>query len=109
MEFILNAKVAELLGGKELTGIAVEQQGQRREIAVEGLFIAVGHQPDVKEFDNLIKLDAQGYALSGEDCRTETPGVFVAGDCRSKSVHQLTTAVADVSVAALAACAYLDA
>lgn len=109
VEFILNAKIAELLGDKELTGIAVEQQGQRREITVEGLFIAVGHQPDVKEFENLIQLDAQGYALSGEDCRTKTPGVFVAGDCRSKSVHQLTTAVADGSVAALAACAYLDA
>ena len=109
VEFVLSATVTELLGDKELTGIVVEQQGRRREIAVEGLFVAVGHQPDVKAFENLIALDGQGYALSGEDCLTKTPGVFVAGDCRSKSVHQLTTAVADGSVAALAACAYLDA
>ena len=108
VEFVLSATVTELLGDKELTGIVVEQQGRRREIAVEGLFVAVGHQPDVKAFENLIALDGQGYALSGEDCLTKTPGVFVAGDCRSKSVHQLTTAVADGSVAALAACAYLD-
>ncbi len=108
VEFVLNATVVELLGEKELTGIIVEQNGKRRELAVDGLFVAVGHQPDVKIFENMIELDNGGYALSGEDCLTGTPGVFVAGDCRSKSVHQLTTAVADGSVAALAACAYLD-
>ena len=56
-----------------------------------------------------MELDAAGYADSGEDCRTRTPGVFVAGDCRRKSVRQLTTACADGSVAALAACSYIDA
>ena len=56
-----------------------------------------------------MELDAAGYAASGEDCRTKTPGVFVAGDCRRKAVRQLTTAVADGSAAALAACAYIDA
>ena len=109
VEFVMNASVVELLGESELTGVVVEQQGQRWEIAVEGLFVAVGHQPDVNLFENLIELDKGGYALSGEDCLTGTPGIFVAGDCRSKSVRQLTTAMADGSVAALAACAYLDA
>lgn len=109
VDFVMNASVVELLGESELTGIVVEQQGQRWEIAVEGLFVAVGHQPDVNQFENLIELDKGGYALSGEDCLTGTPGIFVAGDCRSKSVRQLTTAMADGSVAALAACAYLDA
>ena len=109
VDFVMNASVVELLGESELTGIVVEQQGQRWEIAVEGLFVAVGHQPDVNLFENLIELDKGGYALSGEDCLTGTPGIFVAGDCRSKSVRQLTTAIADGSVAALVACAYLDA
>lgn len=109
VEFVLNASVVELLGENELSGVVVEQEGDRRELAVDGLFVAVGHQPDVREFENLIALDEGGYALSGEDCLTKTPGVFVAGDCRSKRVHQLTTAMADGSVAALAACAYLDA
>lgn len=109
VEFVLNASVVELLGETELSGVVVEQEGDRRELAVDGLFVAVGHQPDVREFENLIALDEGGYALSGEDCLTKTPGVFVAGDCRSKRVHQLTTAMADGSVAALAACAYLDA
>ena len=51
----------------------------------------------------------QGYIRAGEDCCTSAPGVFAAGDCRSKGVRQLTTATADGAVAALAACVYADA
>ena len=108
VEFVLNAKVVELMGKFELESIAVEQEGQRRELEVSGLFVAVGHAPDNDIFANIIALDKGGYADSGEDCLTVTEGVFVAGDCRKKSVHQLTTAVGDGSVAALAACSWLD-
>ena len=107
VEFVLEAEITELLGGAELEGIAVEQRGERREIAVDGLFVAIGHAPDNGIFKELVELDAAGYAASNEDCRTKTAGVFVAGDCRAKSVRQLTTAMADGSSAALAACAYL--
>ena len=75
---------------------------------VAGLFVAIGHAPDNGLFAGLMALDRAGYADAGEDCLTRTPGVFVAGDCRSKGVRQLTTAAADGSVAALAACRYLD-
>ena len=109
VEFVLNAKVTELLGENELTGIAVEQDGGRRELSVTGLFVAIGHAPDNSVFSSLFALDRAGYADAGEDCLTATPGVFVAGDCRTKSVRQLTTAAADGSVAALAACHWLDA
>ncbi len=109
VEFVLNARITELLGGEELAGIAVEQDGQRREIPLSGLFVAIGHTPDNGIVAGLMEFDRAGYAASGEDCRTRTPGVFVAGDCRAKGVHQLTTAVGDGSVAALAACQYLDA
>ena len=108
VEFVLRASVAELLGEDELTGVAVEQDGQRRELPVAGLFVAIGHAPDNGIFSGLMELDRAGYAASGEDCLTATPGVFVAGDCRAKGVRQLTTAVGDGSVAALAACQYLD-
>ena len=108
VEFVLNAKITGLLGDSELTGIAVEQDGQPREIALSGLFVAIGHAPDNAIFAELIDTDKGGYADSDESCLTRTPGVFVAGDCRKKSVHQLTTAVADGSVAALAACSWLD-
>ena len=76
---------------------------------VPQVLVAVGHEPDNAIFSDFMELDAAGYADSGEDCRTRTPGVFVAGDCRRKSVRQLTTACADGSVAALAACSYIDA
>ena len=108
VEFVLNAKVTELQGEDELSAIVVEQDGQRRVLDVAGLFVAVGHAPDNGVFAEHIELDKAGYAASAEDCLTRTEGLFVAGDCRAKSVHQLTTAVGDGSVAALAACSWLD-
>ena len=107
VEFVLGASVKELLGEEELRGIVIEQQGQQRTLDVTGLFVAIGHRPQLEAFSHVIELDSQGYALSGEDCFTACEGVFVAGDCRGKRVRQLTTAVADGSVAALAACEYL--
>ena len=106
---MMNARVTSLLGENELTGLTVEQEGVMHEIPVTGLFVAVGHQPDNGIFAGLMALDEAGYADSGEDCMTKSAGVFVAGDCRKKGVRQLTTAVADGAVSALAACRYLDA
>ena len=109
VEFVLNSSITALHGETELTGITVtDKMGNERKIAVDGLFVAIGHAPDNGIFAGLIDLDAGGYADSGEDCMTKTPGVFVAGDCRKKSVRQLTTAAADGSAAALAACSYID-
>ena len=109
VEFVMNASVRELLGEDELSGIIVEQNGERRWIEVSGLFVAVGHEPDNAAFQNLLTLDEGGYVSAGEDCRTKTEGVFVAGDCRAKKIRQVTTAAADGAVAALAACAWLAA
>ena len=108
VEFVMEARVQALLGEEELTGLLLEQNGVHRELPVEGVFIAIGHQPDNAAFAAYLELDKTGYAASGEDCRTVTPGLFVAGDCRTKAVRQLTTAAADGAVAALAACEYLD-
>lgn len=108
VEFILNASITKLLGEEELNGIVIEQDGREYGISLEGLFVAIGHRPDLTAFSEITKLDDAGYADSDERCLTGTPGIFVAGDCRRKDVRQLTTAVADGSVAALAACAYLD-
>ena len=109
VEFVLNSSITALHGETELTGITVtDKMGNERKIAVDGLFVAIGHAPDNGIFAGLIDLDAGGYADSGEDCMTKTPGVFVAGDWRKKSVRQLTTAAADGSAAALAACSYID-
>lgn len=108
VEFLLNARVTELLGNDELNGLVVEQDGAARTLSVDGVFVAVGHQPDNEAFRALTALDARGYADAEEDCLTRTPGFYVAGDCRKKGVHQLTTAVADGATAALAAVHYID-
>lgn len=107
VELITEAAVCELLGEDELTGLIIEQRGERRELEVSGLFVAIGHAPELGAFADIIELDKLGYAAASEACTSATPGVFVAGDCRTKRVRQLTTAVADGSAAALAACEYL--
>ena len=76
--------------------------------AVDGLFVAIGHAPENKPFENITALNDYGYIISDERCLTDTAGVFVAGDCRTKAVRQITTATADGAVAALAACRYID-
>ena len=108
VEFVLNAVITELKGDSELSGITVEQDGVQREIPVGGLFVAIGHEPDLAAFADFLDRDAQGYAASDEGCLTKTEGFFVAGDCRRKKIRQVTTAAADGAVAALAACAWLD-
>ncbi len=108
VEFVLNAVITELKGDSELSGITVEQDGLQREIPVSGLFVAIGHEPDLAAFADFLDRDAQGYAASDEGCLTKTEGFFVAGDCRRKKIRQVTTAAADGAVAALAACAWLD-
>ena len=94
----------------ELRGIALknETSGETSELSCDGMFVAIGLIPENEPFRNLAELDSFGYLDSDERCLTKTPGVFVAGDCRTKSVRQLTTATDDGSVAALAACKYID-
>ena len=108
VEFVLNAVITGLKGDSELSGITVEQDGVQREIPVSGLFVAIGHEPDLAAFADFLDRDAQGYAASDQGCLTKTEGFFVAGDCRRKKIRQVTTAAADGAVAALAACAWLD-
>lgn len=109
VEFLLDCTVSALCGEEELEGIAVTfGDGSERRLAVDALFVAIGHAPDNAAFAGLMELDNAGYADSDEGCATRTPGVFVAGDCRKKTVRQLTTACADGSAAALAACNYID-
>ncbi|MBQ1791688.1 MAG: FAD-dependent oxidoreductase, partial [Oscillospiraceae bacterium] len=100
VEFVLNAVITGLKGDSELSGITVEQDGVQREIPVSGLFVAIGHEPDLAAFADFLDRDAQGYAVSDEGCLTKTEGFFVAGDCRRKKIRQVTTAAADGAVAA---------
>ena len=85
------------------------KDGSERVYEVKGCFIAVGQIPNNDAIKDLVDLDKGGYVLAGEDTVTRTAGLFVAGDCRSKRIRQVTTACADGSVAAIAAASYIDA
>ena len=93
-----------------LTGLQLrnEVSGETSRIAVDGAFLAVGLQPENEPFARHAKLNYWGYFDTGEDCCTATPGLFVAGDCRSKRIRQVVTAAGDGAIAAMAACRYLD-
>ena len=82
--------------------------GAERELAVDALFVSVGMVPALGAFADVLPLTDDGYAALGEDCISPAAGIFAAGDCRAKSVRQLTTAVADGACAALSACRYLE-
>lgn len=110
VSFIMNSVVTALKGDKKLSEIEIKnsESGNTDTLSLDGLFIAVGQEPQNKPFANLIALDKGGYAVSGENCLTGTDGVFVAGDCRTKDVRQLTTAVSDGTVAAIQAVKYIN-
>lgn len=81
--------------------------GSTQTLPVDGVFIAIGMEPRNAFCNGLIATDEQGYFAAGEDCRTNLPGAFVAGDCRAKPLRQLVTAAADGAVAATAAAEFL--
>ena len=111
VEFVLNASITSILGEDRLSGIEVtdKNSGEKKEIKIDGLFIAIGQEPDNKDFEELVDLDKGGYIIAGENCRTKTEGIYTAGDCRTKDVRQLVTAASDGAIAALAACSFIDA
>ncbi len=111
VEFVLNKNVTGLIEDNgRLCGVEVTDKfsGEKTVIDVAGLFVAIGQAPDNTPFANVAVLDDGGYIKAAEDCKTGTDGVFTAGDCRTKTVRQLTTAASDGAVAALAACGYID-
>ena len=109
VEFVLDSVVTALEGEDKLQAAVVENRktGEVRRLEVDSLFVAVGQIPQNQPFAHLAETDAQGYLKAGEDCRTSRPGLFAAGDGRTKTVRQLVTAAADGAVAALGAAEYL--
>lgn len=109
VEFILSTTVRDIIGDQAVERLILNNKktGKEYKLEVSGLFIAVGHVPQNEIFADVVRLDESGFILASEDCLTSHPGIFAAGDCRTKEVRQLTTAAADGAVAALAACKYI--
>ena len=103
-----NAKLVKLVGEDSLEGLVFEDKNKTQfEIKTNGLFVAIGQVPNNEKFANLADLNKDGYFVANADLSTKTLGLFVAGDCREKSVRQLTTAASDGAIAATSACNYL--
>ena len=111
IELQLSKTVKSLSGTPSLQEITLTdtKTGAESSLKADGLFVAIGQVPDNAIYADFVDLDAAGFIVADESCLTKTAGIFVAGDCRTKTVRQLTTAAADGSTAALAACNYINA
>ncbi|MBE6650778.1 MAG: FAD-dependent oxidoreductase [Ruminococcaceae bacterium] len=108
IEVILSHTVERVLGDDAFEGIIIKSENGERELKVDGMFVAIGLAPATKPFENVTALDKWGYITADESCTTDTDGIFVAGDCRTKAIRQISTAASDGAIAALAAVKYIE-
>ena len=104
-----DTSVVDFIGEEELKAIEyTDKDGNLCRQEIPAVFVAIGQVPDNGAFANVADLDEAGYIVADENCKTRTPGVFVAGDCRTKAVRQVSTAVSDGAIAATNASLYLE-
>ena len=104
-----DTSVVDFIGENELKAIEyTDKVGNLCRQEIPAVFVAIGQVPDNGAFANVADLDEAGYIVADESCKTRTPGVFVAGDCRTKAVRQVSTAVSDGAIAATNASLYLE-
>ena len=109
IEWRPNTSVIDFIGEKELTAIEYKDaDGNIKTHELPAVFVAIGQIPDNKAFANVVDIDNMGYIIADETCKTKTEGVYVAGDCRTKGVRQVATAISDGAVAATNACLYIE-
>ena len=108
-ELVWNSRVTGFLGEKRLEGVELTdvKTGERKELSLDGLFVSIGRIPDTKLFEGQVEMDEAGYLIADETTRTSLPGVFAAGDVRTKKLRQVITAAADGAMAAWSAEEYL--
>ena len=102
VEFVLNSNIIGINGKDYVESIDINEDGQERNIPINGLFIAIGQEPNNDNFKNIIELE-NGYVKSSDGVHTNCKGIYVAGDTRVKDLRQLTTAVSDGATAATVA------
>ncbi len=114
-DILFNKDNVESHTSVKITGLDISPEGVFKGVKTnvgdfkcDGMFEAIGLIPENENFKSVADLNSFGYFDSGEDCETKTNGIFVAGDCRSKKVRQITTAIADGASAAMAACNFID-
>lgn len=110
VEFLWNSEVTKIAGEDHLECIQITNKadGSSRMLDLDGLFIAVGTIPNTGNITKLLQIDKNGYIVAGEDCVTSQPGIFAAGDIRTKQLRQIVTAVADGANAITSVQEYLN-
>jgi len=112
IEVIFSTVVTDIIGDEVFKGIKIKNTDTEEvsELMLDGIFVAIGQKPENEPFASVVKINDYGYIEAGEDCipKGSPEGIFAAGDCRTKSVRQVTTATADGAVSALAACRFID-
>lgn len=105
VEIIWDTVPVTINGDMKVSGLKIQNKktGEEKNISLDGVFIAVGIVPNTEKICNLVELDESGYVIAGEDCVTSTPGIFAAGDIRTKKLRQVVTAVADGANAVVSA------
>ena len=112
IKVILSSVVLEILGEDKFEGIRIKntETDEESDITVDSIFVAIGQQPENEPFKDVVKLNDYGYIISDESCIPEAnfSGIFTAGDCRTKKIRQIATAISDGATAALEACNFVD-
>ena len=112
VEIIYSSIVSRIVGNETLRAVEIRntESGEERSLTVDGMFVCIGQAPENEPFASVAQIDERGYITAGEDCKPSgaPKGIFVAGDCRTKEIRQVTTATADGAVAALAAIKFLE-
>ena len=109
IELVLDSVVDRIVGtnGVEAVEVSNVKTGEKRTLEVQGAFIAVGTLPQTDKIEGLPDMDERGYIIAGEDGVTSIPGIFVAGDCRTKQLRQVVTAASDGANCVVSAERYL--
>lgn len=97
IEVIWDTVVEEIKGDGQVQALALfdKKKEEKSELPVDGVFIAVGIEPNTAQIEDAVELDEGGYIIAGENTKTSVPGIFAAGDVRTKPLRQVVTAVAD--------------
>ena len=110
LEFRWNSTVSQILHSEKVAGVLLKDvhSGAERALSCDGVFVSIGRKPTTELLKGQVGLDAGGYVVAGESCRTNIPGVFAVGDVRTKALRQIVTAAADGAVAVHYADEYLS-
>ena len=109
IEIVYESNISSINGEEVLSSIdIVNNNDEKRNIKISGLFIAIGRIPENNNFIKYVDINKNGYIIANENCQTKTPGIFVAGDTREKELRQLVTATSDGAIAASEAIKYIN-